>query len=79
MPWVNQEKCIGCGACISSCPAGAISLKDRNAMIDQELCMFCGNCLSACPQNVIRPNSENPNLRGRHNRHAGLGKGRFNR
>ena len=63
MPWINQEKCIGCGKCINVCPVGAISMEDGKAVIDQSKCIQCGKCLDICPQGVIRPNSENLNLR----------------
>lgn len=73
MPWIDQEKCVGCGVCIDSCPEGAISMGDEKATIDQDKCTFCGNCFSACPQETIRPNSENPLLRGRNPRSPGGG------
>ena len=45
--------------------------------INQDKCTFCGKCFSACPQEAIRPNSENPLLRGRnHHRPGGGGFGR---
>lgn len=63
MPWIDKNKCIGCGACVSACPQGAISMKHGKAIIDQNKCTKCGKCLDVCPQEAIRPNSENPNLR----------------
>lgn len=75
MPWINQEKCIGCGVCVNSCPVDAISIKDGKAIIDQNRCTFCGNCFSACPHEVIRPNSENPALRGGRHGRSGMGRG----
>ena len=77
IPWINQDKCVGCGVCIDSCPADAISMENERAAIDQDKCTFCGKCFSACPQEAIRPNSENPLLRGRnHHRPGGGGFGR---
>jgi len=73
MPWVNQNKCIGCGACVNICPVGAISMENGKAVIDQNKCIHCGKCLDICPQGAIRPNSENPDLR-RH-RFGGPGRG----
>ncbi|MEA3458406.1 MAG: 4Fe-4S binding protein [Candidatus Thermoplasmatota archaeon] len=65
IPWVDQEKCVGCGVCISSCPENAILMEGDKANVSQDKCTFCGKCFSACPQEAIRPNSENPLLRGR--------------
>lgn len=76
MPWVDQEKCIGCSVCISSCPENAISMENDKATINQDKCNFCGKCFSACPQEVIRPNSESSFLRGgRHRSGGGSGRG----
>jgi len=50
MPKINKEKCIGCGACVSECPAGAIQIRDDSkAEIDQEKCQKCGKCVQVCP------------------------------
>ena len=76
MPWVNQEKCIGCGVCIDSCPDGAIIMQEKKAVINQEKCTFCAKCFTACPQDAIRPNRENPLLRGRRIHQPGRGFGR---
>ena len=77
MPWVDQEKCVGCGICISSCPEDAISMENDKATVSQDKCTFCGECFSACPQESIRSNSENSPLRGGNPSHPG-GRG-FNR
>lgn len=71
MPWIDKNKCIGCRACVNICPVGAISMQNGKAVIDQNKCTHCGKCFDVCPQKAIRPNAENPNLRGR-----GLGDGR---
>ena len=49
---VNQEKCIGCGACVPSCPFGAIEMRDGKAYIT-EACTMCGACISVCPVEAI--------------------------
>ena len=73
MPWVDQEKCVGCGVCISSCPVDAISMENDKATVSQDKCTFCGECFSACPQKAIWPNSENSLLRGGNPRRPGGG------
>lgn len=51
---VNIDKCVGCNACIRSCPATeAIASKildDGRAVtaINENRCIKCGKCLSAC-------------------------------
>lgn len=76
MPWINQNKCTGCGACVNICPVGAISIKNDKAIIDQSKCIKCGKCLDVCSQEAIRSNSENTNLRKHQFGSPGLGNGK---
>ena len=45
------DACRGCVArpCTTSCPKGAVQVRDGRARIDPEACVSCGKCLSACP------------------------------
>jgi Fe-S-cluster-containing hydrogenase component 2 len=58
MPWIDGERCTGCGICVKKCPADAIAIKDKHAKIDQESCVRCGVCHDICPQEAIRHDSE---------------------
>jgi electron transfer flavoprotein alpha subunit len=44
---------VGCGVCIRVCPAKAIELKDKKAVIDLSKCTLCSACVSACKFNAI--------------------------
>lgn len=47
---VDKKICIGCGACASSCPVGAITIgADGKAEIDKTICINCGTCQALCP------------------------------
>lgn len=50
---VDKEKCIGCGACSSICPVGAIKLIDGKATINKDKCIKCGSCAQFCPVQAI--------------------------
>lgn len=51
---INQETCIGCGACIDSCPMGCIKFNDEGkAEIDETICISCATCSAVCP--VVAP------------------------
>ena len=50
---VDGERCSGCGACVASCPAGAIHLARDVATIEQALCRGCGACVEACSDGAI--------------------------
>ncbi len=67
MPWVDQERCIGCGICVDICPTGAISVKEGKAGIDMEKCIRCGKCHDACPHEAVRHDSERIPLEVREN------------
>ncbi len=78
MPWVD-DSCKTCGDCLDVCPVNAIGLENGKAAIDERKCTRCGDCFDACPIGAIRPDSENPELRGKRNkpgRGAGKGRGR---
>jgi uncharacterized Fe-S center protein len=47
-PKQNQEKCVACGQCVRQCPADAIVLKNRKAVVDYGTCIGCGQCVAAC-------------------------------
>lgn len=49
---VDEERCIICGICESSCPEHAITI-EQTATIDPALCSGCGTCVEACPLEVI--------------------------
>ena len=50
----NKDICIGCGACVATCPVEAISLDEAGkAVIDAEKCIHCGACKATCPVEAI--------------------------
>jgi len=49
---INREECTGCGACVSVCPFGALSLVDNIAVVNDQ-CTACGACLDVCPVSAL--------------------------
>ena len=53
MPKVRGDLCRACGLCAENCPAGAISVRWGQAVVDQSRCNNCRLCLDVCPQRAI--------------------------
>lgn len=49
MAYKITDACLGCGACVSECPAEAIKEDGDVYVIDPDLCVECGACEGACP------------------------------
>ena len=50
---VDKSKCVGCGACVDSCPVNALSMDGDSAKVDTGTCIDCGACTGACPADAL--------------------------
>lgn len=51
---INSDVCIGCSACVSTCPTQALEMNaDGKAECKDEACIDCGACVSSCPVEAI--------------------------
>ena len=51
---IHEDKCNGCGLCVSACAEGAIQLVDGKAkLMSDTYCDGLGACLGECPQDAI--------------------------
>lgn len=51
---IDEEKCTGCGLCVTACHEGAIAMVNGKAkLIRDDYCDGLGNCLPACPTGAI--------------------------
>ena len=54
-PYVEQDKCIGCGQCVRICAHDAPHVTAHKASIDKEKCVGCGRCIAVCPMDAVTP------------------------
>jgi ferredoxin len=63
IPEIEEDKCTGCGKCITLCPVEAMSLvsasdpgnpKKKKAKLDREQCIGCGVCLKDCSPGALK-------------------------
>ena len=43
-----ENKCIGCGECVSACSQNAHMITDKGHSFDRDLCIACGKCADKC-------------------------------
>lgn len=53
-PYVADEPCSQCGACVEACREDALSLQDGGPVLDLSKCLSCGQCIKFCPTGTIR-------------------------
>ncbi len=50
---LHEEKCIGCGVCVESCPFSAAALDDRGISMICDLCEGNPECVAVCPVDAL--------------------------
>lgn len=46
---IDEASCVGCGACLEACPAGAIIMTPGwRCVVQEALCLGCGICAGLC-------------------------------
>ncbi|WP_027718133.1 ATP-binding protein [Desulfovirgula thermocuniculi] len=51
---IDEDKCTGCGLCVTPCAEGAIQIIDGKArVVREELCDGAGFCIGVCPVGAL--------------------------
>ncbi len=54
MPYIDIDKCNGCGLCISVCYCKALKLVDNIVTVrETDECGWCTQCEAICPSGAI--------------------------
>jgi ferredoxin len=52
---IDEEKCTGCGACVTKCAEGALAIIDGKAKVVNEVfCDGLGACIGECPEDALK-------------------------
>jgi NAD-dependent dihydropyrimidine dehydrogenase PreA subunit len=59
-PFIDKEKCTGCGLCTIDCPTKALTISQNSErdsyqlLFREEACNACGVCEKSCPENCLQ-------------------------
>jgi ferredoxin len=51
----SPESCDDCGACVSRCNFGALTMEDDRLRFESRKCFGCGVCVASCPRGALSP------------------------
>jgi NAD-dependent dihydropyrimidine dehydrogenase PreA subunit len=52
---IDEEKCIGCGACVNLCPQKILYLEENKCKVhDEDKCDKLKGCEHVCPTDAIK-------------------------
>ena len=53
-PLIDEERCMGCSACVALCPNDVLTFENEKAKINHiENCDRTGDCAKICPTGAI--------------------------
>lgn len=57
---IIEDLCEGCGECAYLCPMGAISIRQKKALVDLDKCVECNTCVRSgiCKNAALREDAE---------------------
>lgn len=53
-------RCTACGACLATCPTGALLMAPLRPRVDDGGCTDCWACIEICPTDAIRAGTAEP-------------------
>jgi ferredoxin len=52
---IDEDKCTGCGACVTKCAEGALAIIDGKAkVVNDVFCDGLGACIGECPEDALK-------------------------
>lgn len=59
---IVKDGCVGCGLCVRTCKVNAVTVTNKQPVIDPEKCVACGRCAQKCPKQAIVVKTQGYNI-----------------